>query len=89
MSGPQLIYNAYVMYINYGITLVVMNNTVCPTHWSSVLEETYLIVHLTPRSSMPEVTEKVACPTSMSLLPDESLSNSGHPCASWDTSTKE
>ena len=28
MSGPPLIYSAYVMYINYCITLFVMNNVV-------------------------------------------------------------
>ena len=48
MSGPQLLYNAYVMHINYGLMLVVMNNTVCPTRWSSVPKATCLIVLLTP-----------------------------------------
>ena len=32
LSGTQLINNVYVMHINCGITLVVMNNTVCPPH---------------------------------------------------------
>ena len=36
MSGPQLLYNAYIMHINCGIKLVVMNNTVCLTCLSSV-----------------------------------------------------
>ena len=47
MSGPQLLYNAYVMHINYGIMLVVMNNVVCPTCLSSVPEATCLIARPT------------------------------------------
>ena len=43
MSGPQLLYNAYVMHINCGIMLAVMNNVVCPTRLSSVPEVTYFI----------------------------------------------
>ena len=68
------------MHINYDITLVVMNNAVCPPCWSSVPEVTCLIAYPTPQSLMDEVTDMVACLTFMSLLPDESLSNSGHPC---------
>ena len=78
MSGPQLIYNTYVMHINCGIPLVVMNNAVCPTRWSSVPEATCLIAYLILRSSMLKVIEMVTCPTFMSLLPNESLSNSSH-----------
>ena len=79
MFHYSYIYSAYVIHINCGITLVVMNNTVCPTRWSLVLEATCLIARLTPRSPMPEVNEMLACLTFMSLLSDESLSNSGHP----------
>ena len=44
MISPQFFYNAYVMHINCGIMLVVMNNVVCPTRLSSVPEVTCLIV---------------------------------------------
>ena len=53
MSGPQLLYNAYVMHINCGITLVVMNNTMCPTRLSSVFEATCLIARPLLCASMP------------------------------------
>ena len=65
MSGPRLLYNTYVMHINCGITLVVMNNTVCPTRLSSVLEATCLIKRPLSHASMLDVTEMVACPTFM------------------------
>ena len=79
MSSPQLLYNAYIMHINSGITFVVMNNAVYPTRLSSVPKATCLIAHPLPRASMPEVTEMVVCTTFMSHLPDVSLSNSRHP----------
>ena len=47
MSSPQFLYNAYIMHINCGIMLVVMNNVVCPTRLSVVLEATCLIVRPT------------------------------------------
>ena len=79
ISGPRLIYYSYVMHVNFGIMLVMMNSAVCPPRLSLVLEEIYFIMRLTSRSSMLEVTKIVACPTFMGLLPDESLSNSCHP----------
>ena len=66
MSGPQLLCNAYIMHINYGITLVMMNNAVCPTCLSSVLKATCLIACSIPHASMLETTKMVACPTFMS-----------------------
>ena len=70
MSGPQLLYNAYFMHINYGVTLVVMNNAVCRTCLSSVLEVTCLIERLLSCASMLDVIEMVACPTFMSHMLD-------------------
>ena len=70
MSGPQLLYNTYVMHINCGITLVVMNNAVCPTRLSSVLEATCLIEHPLSHASMLDVTEMEACPTFRSHMLD-------------------
>ena len=43
-DGPQLIYDSYVMHINCGMMLIVMNNIVCPPHWSSMPEATCLIM---------------------------------------------
>ena len=59
MSGPQLLYNVYVMRINGGITHIVMNNALCLTRLSSVSETTCLIVRPLPLVSMPKVTEIV------------------------------
>ena len=49
MSGPQLLYNAYIMHINCGIMLVMMSNAVCLTHLSLVSEATCLIARPIPR----------------------------------------
>ena len=53
MSGPQLLYNAYIMHIICDIMLVVMNNAMCPTRLSSMLEATFLIAGPLPHASMP------------------------------------
>ena len=63
------------MYINCGITLVVMNNVMCPTRLSLVPKATCLIMHTIPYVLILEVIEMVSCLTFTSHLPNETLSN--------------
>ena len=50
------------LYINCGITLVMVNNEVCPAYLSPMPEATCSIKRPIPCVSMPEVNEMVACP---------------------------
>ena len=56
------------LYINCGITLVMMNNGVCPNHLSMMPEATCSIERLIPCASMIEVIETVACLICMSHM---------------------
>ena len=56
------------LYINCGVTLVVENNGVCPTHLSLMPEATYSIERPTPCVLMPEVIEMVTCLSCMSHM---------------------
>ena len=51
-------HNAYVIH-NYGITLVMVNNGVCPTHLSLMLEATCSIERPIPCALILEVIEIV------------------------------
>ena len=56
------------LYINCGITFVVVNNGVCPTHLSLMLKTTCSIKRPIPYALMPEVIEMVACPVCRSHM---------------------
>ena len=79
MSHPQLIYNAYVMHINCGIMLIMMNNAMCPPRWSSGARGN--LFDYVPDLMVFDVRgdSNGGMLDLMSIPPDESLSNSGHP----------
>ena len=79
MSGPQL-YITLMLYINCGITLVMVNDVACLTCLSSVLETTCSIERLIPCASMLKVIKMVACLTFTGQLLDISLLSSSHSC---------
>ena len=57
------------LYINYGIMLIVVNNGVCPIHLSLMPKVTCSIDRPISCASMPEVIEMVACPSFTSHMP--------------------
>ena len=67
------------LYINYGLTVVVVNNKACPTCLSLMPEATCSIELLISCALMPKVTEIVTCLAFKSHLPNEPLLSSGHP----------